>query len=127
MPTFSDRQDLAKRFSNDVARMQRCLQSVGRHAGEDDVVSAWSDYSEGLCAGWLGLPEDDDALVQILLEHWPQLGQCWQTTIQDAGDGSGDGILELPEALLAQLGWKEGDTLTITMEESGRLLVRRRA
>ena len=36
-----------------------------------------------------------------------------------------DGILELPDELLAELGWKEGDALSITTEESGDLILRR--
>lgn len=49
----------------------------------------------------------------------------WHTTIQDADDGSGDGILELPSDLLMQLGWKEGDLLTIEKMDSGELILRR--
>ena len=37
-------------------------------------------------------------------------------TIEDAPDGSGDGILTFPPELIAELGWKEGDTLSISLE-----------
>jgi hypothetical protein len=47
---------------------------------------------------------------------------CWTTTLIDAGDGSGDAILQFPDELLASLGWKEGDELSIEWEDSKILL-----
>lgn len=35
----------------------------------------------------------------------------WTVTLIDAGDGSGDCLIELPPELLADLHWKVGDTL----------------
>lgn len=128
MPTYSERQELARQFADHVARMRRCLRAAGRQVVEDDVVRAWTEYSGNLCAGWLELPDDDAALLEILLKHLPtRTGDqgVWHATIKDAGDGSGDGIFELPDALLAQIGWKEGDLLTITKAESGDLILRR--
>jgi len=37
----------------------------------------------------------------------------WETTIEDANDGSGDGILTLPPELCEMQGWKEGTVLEI--------------
>ena len=37
----------------------------------------------------------------------------WKLTCRDAGDGSGDAILELPDELLQAAGWAEGDTLEL--------------
>lgn len=126
MPTFSERQELAKQFGNDVARMRHCLEAAGKQVEDDDVVYAWADYSNGLCAGWLMLPKEDDALLlQILLKHLPLVGKRWQTTIADARDGSGDGILLLPDELMSHMGWKEGDALSIIKAESGELILRR--
>lgn len=125
MPTFSERQEFAQQFADNVARMRRCLYAAGKQVEDDDIVYAWADYSDGLCAGWLMLPEKDKDLLAILLKHLPPSSMRWRTTIQDAGDGSGDGILELPDELLAQLGWAEGDTLSITKAESGDLILRR--
>jgi hypothetical protein len=124
-PTFNERQGLAKQFADDVARMRRCLQDVDRQVVDDDLVIAWSDYSDGLCAVWLMLPEADDALLAILLRHLPLSGRRWETTLLDAGDGSGDAILTLPEELLAYVGWKVGDTLSLLHDESGRIILRR--
>jgi hypothetical protein len=49
----------------------------------------------------------------------------WSTTIEDAGDGSGDGMLLLPDDLVEQLGWKEGDVLAISPTDSGKIVIRR--
>jgi hypothetical protein len=129
MPTFSERQELAKQFADHVTRMRGCLQAAGRHASDDDIVRAWAQYSEDLCAGWLMLPDDDPALLEILLRHLPSSTDTrtnlWRTTIVEASDGSGDGIMQLPDELLMQIGWKEGDTLSIIEDESGDLIIRR--
>ena len=125
MPNYSERQDLAQRFANDVARMRRCLQAADKQLEDDDIVYAWADYSDALCASWLMLPDDDASLLQILLQHLPPSGMRWRATIQDAGDGSGDGIIELPDELLAHMGWKDEDTLSVTKDDSGDLILRR--
>ena len=46
----------------------------------------------------------------------------WKTKLIDAGDGSGDALVELPDALLKVLGWIEGDVLDISIEENTILL-----
>lgn len=129
LPTFDERQELAKQFKDDVARMRSCLHSSGRHVSEDDVVRAWAQYSDDVCAGWLMLPNDDPRLLEILLKYLTSVADTrtnsWQATIIDAGDGSGDGILELPDELLTQAGWKEGDQLAIDRTDSGELILRR--
>jgi len=42
--------------------------------------------------------------------------KTWTTNIEDAGDGSGDGILTLPPELCELKGWKEGTVLKMTVE-----------
>jgi hypothetical protein len=37
-------------------------------------------------------------------------------TIEDANDGTGDGILTFPPELIEYTGWKEGDTLSLSVE-----------
>jgi len=39
--------------------------------------------------------------------------QCWTVKCQDAADGGGDVIIDLPPDLLASLGLSIGDVLTI--------------
>jgi len=41
----------------------------------------------------------------------------WSTTIEDAGDGSGDGILTLPPELCELKGWKEGTILNLEVSD----------
>lgn len=41
----------------------------------------------------------------------------WRVVCQDAGDNSGDVIVELPSELLERLGWNLGDELTIEKGE----------
>ena len=125
MPEYSERQEHAKRLANDIARMRHCLQTAGKGVDEDDLVYAWADYSNGLCAGWLMLPEQDDALLAILLKHLPPSRLDWQITVEDAGNSSGAAMLPLPEELLTQAGWKLGDKLSVAIAESGTLILQR--
>lgn len=37
----------------------------------------------------------------------------WRVQCKDAGDGSGDAIVELPTELLEKMGWSLGDELAI--------------
>lgn len=39
--------------------------------------------------------------------------KTWLVTLIDAGDGSGDAILNLPDELMTLTGWAIGDTLAI--------------
>lgn len=65
-----------------------------RHADEDDdIVYAWADYSDAVCAGWLMLPETSDVSLTILLKHLPPTGKRWSAKIVGAADCSGDGML----------------------------------
>lgn len=43
----------------------------------------------------------------------------WQVTLIDAGDGSGDAILNLPDELMTLMGWAIGDTLSIEVIDNG--------
>lgn len=45
----------------------------------------------------------------------------WMSEVEDAGDGSGDAIVALPDALLAELGWVEGDELEIGITDDGSI------
>lgn len=127
--TFAERQELATQFADHVVRMQRCLHAAGHHMSKDAIVQAWAKYSDNLCAGWLMLPDDDPALLEILLKYLPSgtdtRTNLWRTTIVEASDDSGDGIMQLPDELLMQIGWKKGDTLSIIQDESGDLIIRR--
>lgn len=44
-------------------------------------------------------------------------------TIEDPGDGSGDGLLTFPEGLCDSLGWETGDTLKFENSEHGTIVI----
>ena len=61
---------------------------------------------------------ENDAAWQILtkiVNEWvnPEPIMSGFTTIEDADDGSGDGVLIFPDGFCEKLGWKEGDALDI--------------
>jgi hypothetical protein len=78
--------------------------------------------------------EENDNLVEKL-EPWQELTNIihqWVNPkpktygtihIEDAQDGSGDGILTFPPELIEETGWKEGDTLNLEVSESGSLII----
>lgn len=69
------------------------------------------------------------------IEPWQQLTQIvnnWVNPkpksygplfIEDAEDGSGDGILTFPPEMVEELGWKAGDTLNLEATDDGTIIV----
>lgn len=57
-----------------------------------------------------------------IIHSWisPITGYC---TIEDAPDGSGDGILTFPDGFCEKVGWKEGDTINIEAPGDGTLVL----
>ena len=49
----------------------------------------------------------------------------YTSEVKEAEDGSGDAILEFPEEMIRELNWKEGDTLKISLEEDGTIILRK--
>lgn len=43
--------------------------------------------------------------------------------IEEAEDGSGDGILTFPPEMIEELGWKEGDTLNLEVSEDQTIII----
>ena len=43
--------------------------------------------------------------------------KIWKLKLIDSGDGSGDALIELPDELLAKVGWIEGELLEIEKVE----------
>ena len=43
--------------------------------------------------------------------------KIWKLNLIDSGDGSGDALVELPDELLAKVGWIEGELLEIEQVE----------
>ena len=46
----------------------------------------------------------------------------WKLALIDPQDGSGDALVELPDDLLATLGWAEGELLEIEQIEKGVII-----
>ncbi len=46
----------------------------------------------------------------------------WVTTVQEDPE-TGDAIIEFPDDLLSEVGWKEGDTLRWVVEEDGTCIL----
>lgn len=49
----------------------------------------------------------------------------WITQLIEADDGSGDAILQFPDELIQQKGWKEGTVLNLQVQErpGGNVLI----
>lgn len=48
--------------------------------------------------------------------------KTFTTTIEEANDGTGDGILTFPPEILEEMGWKEGTQLNIE-EKDGNIYI----
>ena len=120
-----------EQYRRDVERMLRSAQDAGYIVAESDLIRAWIEYSESTCATWLMLPEENDALISILLKYIESTNASragsvkFTTTVVDAGDGTGDGMIEIPDELLAALGWREGDVLNVKVREPSVLVLER--
>lgn len=51
--------------------------------------------------------------------------KSWTVELIDANDGSGDAILQFPEELIQEKGWKEGTELNLQVEKTptGNVLI----
>lgn len=121
---------IATEFPEDLSRIRNCLEVIGRTAPDDVLVLAWARYSDSLCASWLALPEDATTLTQILLCYLPEAsvptGDAILTTLEEADGETGNAVLMLPLDLLDRLGWKTGDTLSVSEDAGGGLTLRHR-
>lgn len=118
-----ERLELLHQHGADIARIQHCLM-VGAHTVTPlQAVSMWLNYSESHFAMWLQLPSHDKELLEILIEHLPSTTMLqsnpsiWQAKLVDAGDDSGDVVLELPDELLMQIGWDVDDMLEVSLHD----------
>jgi len=50
--------------------------------------------------------------------------KTYSTIIEDAPDGSGDGILTFPDEMVEELGWKEGQKLDIYLDSDGNIILK---
>ena len=59
---INDSNSYTHRWLGDVERIQRVLLDNGYNSLLEDCGKLWDDHSDDYCAGWLGLPEDDEEL-----------------------------------------------------------------
>ena len=60
--------EFSHRWIEDVKIIQQVLLDRGYSSLLEDCARLWDSYSNDMCAGWMGLPEDDIELFNIL-EH----------------------------------------------------------
>lgn len=53
------------------------------------------------------------------------MNKSYIADVLEANDGTGDAILQFPDELIAETGWKEGTVLNLTVEETptGNVLI----
>ena len=83
----------------------------------NDIYFALDDKLAGKQQPWEHLSE--------IMHQWvnPKPKTYGPIQIEDAEDGSGDGILTFPPELIEETGWKEGDTLNLEVSEAGTLII----
>ncbi|MGF6920981.1 hypothetical protein [Paraburkholderia sp. 40] len=120
---------IATEFPDDLVRMRNCLRRIGRTAPDDVLMLAWARYSDRLCASWLTLPENETTLTEILQSYLPEsgvpTGEAILTTLEEAEGENRNAVLLLPLDLLDRLGWKTGDTLSLSEDSGGGFTLRR--
>ena len=62
-------------------------------------------------------------MSQSTTDHNEQGARRWKLMLEDAGDGSGDAMLLLPDDLLEHLHWREGDVLELSTMYNGAIHV----
>lgn len=50
------------RHLHDVERIQQVCEQNGYEADLEACAFLWDEYSDSMCAGWLGLPDDNEEL-----------------------------------------------------------------
>lgn len=63
---INDNSNYTHRWIDDVKRIQEVLLNNGYSSLLKDCGDLWEAYSDSYAAGWLGLPEDDEELWNIL-------------------------------------------------------------
>ena len=127
VPGLTERMKLAAEFPDAIERMKRCLGLKGFVVSDDDVVWAWSHYSDSLCANWLNLPDSDEDLRSILVKHLPsdrarsEISAVTRIPVEGSHE---DMWLLLPNDVTRAMGWAIGDTVEVT--KSADCLVLRR-
>ncbi|CAJ0727679.1 MULTISPECIES: hypothetical protein [Ralstonia] len=121
---------LAHRYP-DVMRMKSCLRAAGYEVADADLAAAWISHSSSESTDWSAAPDEEGALLAILLQGEtpllisPGALHHWRTTVLDTDDGSGDQIVPLPDELMSAMGWSIGDALEIGATAAGDVRLRK--
>lgn len=54
------------RYPEDVERIGKILYDRGYFSTPEQCQQIWELYSDTLCAGWLGLPEEDEHVMNCI-------------------------------------------------------------
>jgi predicted solute-binding protein len=65
-----EKEKFEHRFIEDVERIQKLMVSKGYYSTLKMSANMWEEYSDTYCAGWLGLPESDEELFNILKYYY---------------------------------------------------------
>ena len=105
MIMYSDTQKMAK----ELVRSDPELANDIYFALDDELVKKQEPWQE----------------LTKVIHQWvnPKPKLCFTSYIEDARDGSGDGILTFPPEIIEEFGWKEGDTLNLEVSEDGTLII----
>lgn len=49
-------------YPHDIDRIIEVCRNRGYEVSRNDALLAWQDYSDSMCAGWMGLHKSDDDL-----------------------------------------------------------------
>lgn len=59
-------------YPQDVVRIVDIFADRGYIITYNDAARAWEEYSDGLCAGWLVLPDDDEEVFETVFNHFEE-------------------------------------------------------
>lgn len=77
-------------------------------------------YGKGDNTHYKIVDEDGEALAVLTPFDGP-----WESVLEDVGDGSGDGMLSLPQRICSQLGLQAGDDVQIIPREDGSIEIKK--
>lgn len=66
---MSDRRELNRGYGEDCFKLQRMIAQTGYVLCVVEVEEFWYWYSELGCAGWLGIPKNQDEVDNIVEDH----------------------------------------------------------
>ena len=59
-------------FIEDINNLQKQLYDAGYSASKADIAVAWEQYSEGICAQWMGLSNYPESNINNILDYFEE-------------------------------------------------------